>query len=369
VFDEPFPTDGGLTPEQLPAVVPSTWSADDAAASGMTLSNGGLTVVGSGVASWLSIRSSISKSSGKLYIELYTSVDITNDNVVMGMADLAFSADSIVGTSGTSFGCAFNNFFNGGTSGFTVHSGLNAASNSGDVIGIAIDFATGSVWFALNDVWVTGSPSFKVTPNVSIAPPATGVPLFIGLSLYSTGGGVWTLQATAASQKYAPPSGFEAWDPPMSNGPPITSAPVPPSIAGIPQPVIVSGGQSLPPSFPLGSAGSWLPPPEVGYGENTPFPTPVVPAAPVPPSVAGIPQPVFVPPGSATVPSAASMFPAFTAAGPFQPIVMVATPPPVPLPLPTTPGSAPIVLDAWGRYAGPNPPVGWPKGFDFAEAA
>jgi hypothetical protein len=157
----------------------------------------------------------------------------------------------------------------------------------------------------------------------------------------------------------------------MSNGaPPIVSAPVPPSTAGIPQPQIVLGGQSLPPSFPLGSAGSWLPPPEVGYGENTPFPTPVVPAASVPPSVAGITQPQFAS-GSATVPTAAAMFPAFTAAGPFQPIVMITTapPPPIPLPLPTTPGTAPIVLDAWGRYAGPNPPVGWPKTAEFLEAA
>jgi hypothetical protein len=158
----------------------------------------------------------------------------------------------------------------------------------------------------------------------------------------------------------------------MSNGaPPIVSAPVPPSTAGIPQPQIVLGGQSLPPSFPLGSAGTWLPPPEVGYGENLPFPTLVVSAAPVPPSVAGIPQPVFIPPGSATVPTAAAMFPAFTAAGPFQPIIMITTapPPPIPLPLPTTPGTAPIVLNGWGRYAGPNPPVGWPKTAEFDEAA
>ena len=127
--------------------------------------------------------------------------------------------------------------------------------------------------------------------------------------------------------------------------PPITSAPSPPSAPGIEQPVIVSGGDSLPPSFPLGSAGTWLPPPEVGFGGNTPFPTPVVPAAPVPPSVAGYPQPQYAS-GSATAPTAASLFPAFTAAGPSPPIVYSATqpPPPVPLPLPTTPGVHPIAI-------------------------
>ena len=32
------------------------------------------------------------------------------------------------------------------------------------------------------------------------------------MSLYAQTGGTWTLQPTAASQKYAPPAGFSAWD-------------------------------------------------------------------------------------------------------------------------------------------------------------
>jgi hypothetical protein len=116
--------------------------------------------------------------------------------------------------------------------------------------------------------------------------------------------------------------------------------------------VIVEGGESLPPSFPLGTAGTWLPPPQVGFGGNEPFPTPVVSPADVPPSVAGYSQPQFAS-GSGTAPTAAAMFPAFTAAGPNPPIVLnatqaaavgatwVAPPPP---PLPTTPGVWPITV-------------------------
>ena len=148
----------------------------------------------------------------------------------------------------------------------------------------------------------------------------------------------------------------------MSNGTaPIETAPVPPSIAGIPQPVFAGGSATNPPT-PINITGSpIIPPPTIGDPEGfpvfppvspdtAPVPVPVgplvgpaVPAAPVPPSVAGFPQPTFVPPGSGTVPTAASLFPAFTAAGPFQPIVMVtaAPPPPIPLPLPTTPGQNP----------------------------
>ena len=36
--------------------------------------------------------------------------------------------------------------------------------------------------------------------------------MFPAVGLNNSGSGVWTLQSTAASQKYAPPSGFSAWD-------------------------------------------------------------------------------------------------------------------------------------------------------------
>jgi hypothetical protein len=98
--------------------------------------------------------------------------------------------------------------------------------------------------------------------------------------------------------------------------PPIISAPVPPSIAGIPQPVIVAGGDSLPPSFPLGTAGTWLPPPQVGFGGNAPFPTPVVPPGVGP----TYPQPWFGS-GDAATPTAADLFPEFTTNSPSPPIV------------------------------------------------
>ena len=42
--------------------------------------------------------------------------------------------------------------------------------------------------------------------------PATVGALFPGMSFSLWIDGTWTLQSTAASQKYAPPSGFSAWD-------------------------------------------------------------------------------------------------------------------------------------------------------------
>ena len=145
----------------------------------------------------------------------------------------------------------------------------------------------------------------------------------------------------------------------MSNGtPPIQPAPVPPSIAGIPQPVFGSGSATVPAAGPI-TGTPILPPPLITnppgtpvfppIGTNTaPVPVPVGPLvgpavgpAPVPPSVAGVQQPQFVPPGSATVP--ASLFPDFTTTPPSPPIVFAnvfkigAVPPP----LPSTPGQTP----------------------------
>lgn len=168
----------------------------------------------------------------------------------------------------------------------------------------------------------------------------------------------------------APPP-VERITPPGPLPPPIIGVD-PASAPGIPQPVVVPGGQSLPPSLPAGSTFTspgwgWLPPPQVGMGENEPFPTLAVnyPGVMSPWPTTQPPllnQPVYAT-GSATAPTAASLFPDFSAPGPFQPIIMNATAQPPPLPawpnppppnMPITPGLQPIILDGWGLGAGPG---------------
>jgi hypothetical protein len=154
----------------------------------------------------------------------------------------------------------------------------------------------------------------------------------------------------------------------MSNGtPPIQPAPVPPSIAGIPQPVYGSGSATVPATNVPITGSPIIPPPPianpVGYpvfpptGSNTapvtvprgPLVGPAVGPAPVPPSIPGVQQPQFVPPGSALLP--ATLFPGyFTTTPPSPPIVFanifkIGTVPP---PLPSTPGQnpPPIVISS-----------------------
>nr|HEV8010867.1 hypothetical protein [Bradyrhizobium sp.] len=148
----------------------------------------------------------------------------------------------------------------------------------------------------------------------------------------------------------------------MSNGtPPIQPAPVPPSIAGIPQPVFGSGSATVPATNVPITGSPIIPPPPIANpvgvpvfpptgGNTAPVPIPPTPLvgpavgpAPVPPSIPGVPQPQFIPPGSAIVP--ASLFPGyFTTTPPSPPIVfanifnMGAVPPP------STPGQNPPAI-------------------------
>ena len=210
--------DGGpVTP-----AVSSVWSASDAAANGMTLSNGGLTVTPSGVVGNQAIRGSISHNAGKYYIEFLATAAPINENMMFGFADATFNAtNEYLGSNGVSVGLQLAGAFYA-TSGFTNPSGIiiyEPAAN--DVFAIAVDLTAGKLWISVNNNWFNGgNPTTGIVPVVSIAAPALGVALFPGMTFYGTGNGVWTLQPTAASQKYAPPSGFSAWDAPP---PPVTS--------------------------------------------------------------------------------------------------------------------------------------------------
>jgi hypothetical protein len=137
---------------------------------------------------------------------------------------------------------------------------------------------------------------------------------------------------------------------PAALPPPIIGVDVPDSAPGVPQPVI-STGPSLPPSFPLGSAGTWVPPPQFGMGGNAPAPTPVVPAG----TGLSYTVPTYAS-GSATVPTSASLFPSYSAAGPFQPIVLttIMNTSLETSQTPTTAGTQPIIISTT-----PIPGIPW----------
>lgn len=204
---------GGPSINQTPAppVVSSVWSASDAAANAMTLTNGGLTVTPSGFAGNQAIRGSTSHSTGKWYVEFLNSAVASSSNMMFGLADASFNAaNNYLGSNGISCGTACAGPFYG-TSGFSglIRGATTPAIN--DVWAIAIDFDAGLAWLAQNNFWIgSANPPLGTFPLITITAPAKGVALFPGMTFFGSGNGVWTLQATA-SQKYAPPSGFSPW--------------------------------------------------------------------------------------------------------------------------------------------------------------
>jgi hypothetical protein len=169
----------------------------------------------------------------------------------------------------------------------------------------------------------------------------------------------------------------------MSNGtPPIQPAPVPPSIAGIPQPVYGSGSATVPAAGPI-TGSPIIPPPTIGdpvgfpvfppvSPDTAPVPVPVGPLvgpavapAPVPPSLPGVPQPQFVPPGTALLP--ATLFPGYTTTTPPSPPIVFANifnmgtvpPPSTPgqNPPPIIPSAVPTIPQLPWNPAIPVPPV------------
>ena len=192
----------------------SVWSASDAAANGMTLSNGGLTVTPS-LATWNSIRSSISNTTGKLYVEFYNTAIVSNNNIMLGLASSGFNIGSYLGSS--NYSCALwpsstNTIPSTGfAAGAAWTGGITPAQN--DTWALAVDFSAGKMWLAQNNIWLnSGVPSSGASPIATFVPATVG-PLFAAFSFNGgAGNGTWTIEPTAASQKYAPPAGFSAWD-------------------------------------------------------------------------------------------------------------------------------------------------------------
>ena len=187
----------------------SVWSASDASTNSMTLSNGGLTVATTTAPGWRSIRNTTSKAAGKVYVEFLVVASASNGNQGVGLGSAGVNIGSYLGASPYSLGII--NGFTAASAGFTANvaaASLTYAVN--DVWALAVDFTAGFVWLAKNNVWVVGNPAAGSSAFASFAPATVG-PLFAGL-LFNSATEKWTLQSTAASQKYAPPSGFGAWD-------------------------------------------------------------------------------------------------------------------------------------------------------------
>ena len=203
-----------------PVLGSSIWSAADAALfTGTVISNNGLTFAtptGAPNSGLAALRSTISHTTGKYYVEALCTTSLASNGVSWGLASASADMTTNVGT--TNYSVTWPLYVGGElvSSGFTAIDGSLPGYTpvANDVLQIAVDLTAGNIWWGLNNVWYgSGNPAAGTGAMVTIGSPVLGsIPLFPALGVYVPGpSGPWTLQAVPANQKYAPPAGFTAW--------------------------------------------------------------------------------------------------------------------------------------------------------------
>jgi hypothetical protein len=193
------------------AVTAATWNPADKS-SAMTLSNGNMTASQPASAGYQFVRSTTSKSTGKLYCEITWGASVGgggNDGI--GIATSSATSSWVAGgTGGLVYWSSGSAFFNGGP----VVSGLGSCS-PGDVCCFAIDLANNRIWSRKNaGVWNSGGSDNPATNvgGVDISALFPTNPLYMHFG--STGN--WsasscTINFGATAFAQAVPSGFTAW--------------------------------------------------------------------------------------------------------------------------------------------------------------
>lgn len=151
---------------------------------------------------------------GKRYWE-FVNDGPTQRGVHIGVIEQAeFTAASGTEYPNNIYGESFWGICNGNFFGMTVGLMTNgtASSNSaydfavGDVIGVAVDYDAGKVWFAKNNVWISGDPAVGTLPTFS-GLAATLDPF---VTFYNASPAVMQVTGnfTTGQFAYAAPSGF-----------------------------------------------------------------------------------------------------------------------------------------------------------------
>jgi len=79
----------------------------------------------------------------------------------------------------------------------------------GDIVGIALDMDTDSIWFSVNGVWQSGDPSTGSSPTYTGA-LLTG-PAYVPFAYGAADNDSFTMFPTTSSFTYTKPTGYSAW--------------------------------------------------------------------------------------------------------------------------------------------------------------
>jgi hypothetical protein len=161
--------------------------------SNITLSGGDLTATHSATAAWNNVRSTLYKSAGKRYFEVSVTTAGGSNYIMLGIDKNTGSLNTYHGANAGGFG------YQSGATKWAAGSSASygATYTAGDVIGIAVDFALGTITYYKNNSSqgvAHSTVSGSYCPTVSLYTNAVVVARFL-----------------RSSFSYAPPTGFSAW--------------------------------------------------------------------------------------------------------------------------------------------------------------
>jgi SPRY domain len=193
------------------AVIAGTTIFDSATASaGVTISNGGLTATHTNNTGNVGCRSVSLQSTGKYYFEVTATVTSGYGNMI-GLINSSANYLAMVnnGTGCCTIGCGSGNFFTPGSGSGT---GIGAVV-SGDVIGVAVDFTAGKIWFRKNSngfLAAAGGTQNPVTGQGGALMGAGSFSPTVGFDSFTSGDNMTANFGTSAFLNAAP-SGFGNW--------------------------------------------------------------------------------------------------------------------------------------------------------------
>ena len=173
-----------------------------------TYSDGNLAYLNGVSLTWKSGVASMGATSGKYYFE-YTITSVSSSNYFyLGVAGSTYNGfASYVGATSDSWGFQWN-----GTSSVKSNNGVSTTvSTAGsisvnDVIQVAIDLGTGSIWWGRNNTWVQGDPSAGTGASYTNL-SGTILPAF---AVYTNGGDKIAANFGQRPFSYTPPTGYVA---------------------------------------------------------------------------------------------------------------------------------------------------------------
>jgi len=185
--------------------MPITWNPSDIG-SGLTLSNGNLTVTRGTTSDWTSVRATDKiPSDRKIYFE------IVMDSIASGLYAMPGVADSGAALGSAGYWSSAQGFGYLSSDGQKFNNGSGSAYGStfttADIIGVACD--NSKIWFSKNNVWqASGDPAAGTNEAFSTVDPS-GYDIYPILGLYTIGNEA-TVVFTLGDFNYTPPSGFES---------------------------------------------------------------------------------------------------------------------------------------------------------------